>query len=798
MKKMIAIAMILTMVMTMNSPVFAADSATLATSSLALYVGSPLAMSGDDIKALDSENPNVAPMIYMNRTLVPLRAISENFGAVVSYDAVKKAAIISFGGKTFTFYVDKNFYSVKTTGGLEKYTTIDTKTLIIEGRTMVPLRVICEEVLGKAVGYSQNIILVGSQATSLDSNTALKNEIKTKIGQAVKLNSLAQLKSIVSGNAALYAPVFRDLEMEGIAVDKAQDGSAPTTPNASPAPTVSESTGEANSTPNYSGTNNQVAGIDEADIVKTDGKFIYIAAGGSVRIIKAVDGKMTLADSINMPMDPRTGQSISISELYIDEGRLVVLGSIWRNDGGVYPYPIMPMLEKSIAIYPPIWSGKNYVYCGVYAIDASGKGDLIKELEIEGSMLSSRKSGDTVYLIANKYFNNYYRTYQSAPADTTDLLPTYKDSAVDDAYKSLGINSIMYYPGSPSPQYLIVAALDIRDADQKTTIEAILGSGSTIYMNESALYVAQADYSGLLGQATAITKFSIAGTKIGFAGGGMVKGTILNQFSMDAYEGNLRVATTSWNKENTNGIYILDEHLDQIGALEDLAPGERIFAMRFMGAKGYMVTFRQIDPLFVIDLSNPKAPKVTGELKVPGFSNYLYPVAENLLLGVGQDTEDIYTRDASGKEVVIGTRQTGIKFSLFDVSDEGRPVEVQKYVLGGSGSYSDILSNHKAIMFNYQEQKLAFEANLTDNTVDAKIINPQYFTGAVVMGYDALAGFTLEGKIPAELQAQYDGPVVYYSYIRRLCYIGDVLYYIQDGQVKSYNMDSLKPIDTLK
>ncbi len=815
MKRILSWLLITMMALTVNSPVFAAGEASLGSSSLALYIGSPLAISGDTIKALDSDNPNVAPIIYKSRTLVPLRAISENFGAAVSYDAARRAAIISYGGKVYAFYADKNFYSTKSTGGIEKYKTIDTKTLIIEDRAMVPLRVICEEVLGKTVGYSQNIILVGSQSASLETNTALKSEIKTKIGQAVKLDSIEQLKSIIALKSDVYGPILREIQAATPVVDAVNNGAGPTLPSASPSVSAPGSTGStgssgsiggsesAGSTENkaasdFSTTNNQVAGIDEADIVKTDGKFIYIAAGGSVRIIQATDGQMTLADSFTMPLDPRTGQSISISELYIDQGRLVVLGSLWRNVGGVNPGPIMPMLEKSIAIYPPIYSGKSYVYCGVYSIDGNGQGDLIKELEIEGSMLSSRKSGDTVYIVANKYFSYYYPAYQSNNINVADILPTYRDTAGSDTYETLGISKIMHYPGSPSPQYLILAALDIRDADQKASIEAILGSGSTIYMNDSGLYIAQTDYNSFQGQATAITKFSIDGTKIGFAGGGRVKGSILNQFSMDIYQGNLRIATTSWDTQSTNGVYILDQNLNQIGALENLAPGERIFAMRFMGSKGYLVTFRQIDPLFVLDLTNPKAPEVTGELKVPGFSNYLYPVAENILMGVGQDTEDIYTKDSAGKEVVIGTRQTGIKFSLFDVSDQGKPFEIQKYVLGGSGSYSDILNNHKAIMFNLSDKKLAFEANLTDNATDAKTTSPEYFSGAVVMSYDTEAGFALEGKIMADPQAQYDGIMPYYSYVRRLCYIGDVLYYIQDNQVKSYNMDTLEPISVLK
>ena len=447
------------------------------------------------------------------------------------------------------------------------------------------------------------------------------------------------------------------------------------------------------------------------------------------------------------------------------------------------------MMEKSISIYPPIWQGKSYVYCGVYSVDTLGKTALLKELSVEGDMLSSRKNGSTVYIMANKYFYSY------GPANPGEIIPMVKDTSVSQSFRELPIDKIMCYPESISPQYLMIAAVDIMKTEEPATIEAILGSGSTVYMNDANLYVAQTDYSDATGEMTAITKFSINGTKIGFAGGGKVKGALLNQFSMNEFDGNLRVATTSWGQNSSNAVYILDENLNQVGAVENLAPGERIFAVRFMGAKGYIVTFRQIDPLFVIDLSVPTAPKVTGELKVPGFSNFLYPIGENLILGVGQGTEDIYSKDTSGREIVIGTRQTGIKFSIFDVSDQGKPKELHTYTVGDSGSYSEILYNHKALMFNLKDNILAFDATIQDSAALKSPDMADYFNGAVVLTYDLAKGFSEKGRIAYKPSVQEGPDFGYYSNIRRLCYIGDVLYYVQDDQVKSFNMDTLAPIN---
>jgi len=205
-----------------------------------------------------------------------------------------------------------------------------------------------------------------------------------------------------------------------------------------------------------------------------------------------------------------------------------------------------------------------------------------------------------------------------------------------------------------------------------------------------------------------------------------------------------------------------------------------------MGDKGYIVTFRTMDPLFVFDLSNPKNPKVTGELKIPGFSNYLHPVGENLILGIGQDTYEIFKKDSSGKDVVIGTRQGGIKLSLFDVSDVGKPKEISNYVLGDSGSYADIFYDHKAAMFDSASSNVVFDASITDTSGNSK-------HGAAVFNF---GNNTIKLKgIVAYIQPEVYG--LYIPYGRRALYIGDELYYIQDGIVSSYNYKTLAPIATL-
>jgi uncharacterized secreted protein with C-terminal beta-propeller domain len=711
------------------SSVTAMTSEILPQDSIALHIGSPLILADDTMKPLDSNNPDVVPIIHKDRTLVPLRAISEHFGALVSYNEIAREASITFNGRTFVFPIDKNHYKVMEPGMADKIVTFDTESLIIQDRTMVPLRIICEDILGKVVGYDSKVITVSSKSIVLD--TVLVNEIKTKIGQAIKVSSLMELNKIMSG-MTLYA-TERDSKNESL---------APTTGD-------------------FSATNEQVAGVNEADVIKTDGKYIYVALGKSIKIYLANNGNPILTDEIVMTVDPDTGQYIQLTEMYTEGDRLVVLGA--RNTFYDWIRPIPESMESTKRSVMPNRENKSYTYCGVYSIDENGKSHLIKELEIEGSLLSSRKIDNVVYLVTNQYLYSNF--------DSENFMPTFRDTTQNNDYRQIPIDRIMYYPNRLSSNYLIISAIDIMKDKEPASINAFLGSGNLVYMSNDALYVAGNDFYTIWGTITNISKFNVVGTKIGFAGGGMVDGSILNQFSMDEFQGNLRVATTNWQQDSKNAVYILDGSLNQIGSIENIAPTERIYSTRFMGDKGYIVTFRQIDPLFVLDFSDPTSPRITGELKIPGFSNYLHPISQDVLLGIGQDVDE-----------KTGT-QLGIKLSLFDVSDHGKPREINYLVLGSSGSYAEVLTNHKALMLNPDRNMIAFDASLSNTSGDYQ---KSYFYGALIIEAKE------DGTLKVLQQISNEG--IYGSYVKRVIYIGDILYYVLDDSIRAFNIDTFKEI----
>ena len=713
-----------------------------------LYTGSPLLLSGNGISPLDPDNLDVAATVIDGHTLVPLRAISEYFSAEVSYAAATKSAVIDYNGKTYIFPVnDKKYYI--SVGSVNEEKVTDSATMILNQRTMVPLRVIVEDVLGLEVDYSNHVIAINSG--ELDDDVIM--EIKSKIGMAVKVQTISELEQAVNNdNGSGYGDDAVKFEEPEASFDTS------TTTNEAAA--ADSDTGAS-----YSETNTQVEGIDEADIVKTDGEYIYIAGNNAVRIVKTVSGKLSEAAIIKLD------QNKTVQEIYIDGDRLILLGNRYEDSiyqGGDVRIQVESAVD-SIGMVMPYYN-KTYSFMDVYDITDPGDPAFLKGHEMEGYYQSSRKNGEIVYMITNCYISNYNvlpAMKYTLPAKETDL--------------TLALNDVLVIPDYPAYTYLVVSALDIHDSNN-ANVEAIAAAGQLVYMNDNALYLASSGYYN----ESPIIKFSIDGKNIGYAGSGMVDGYLLNQFSMDEADGYLRVATTTW--ENGNNLFVLDDSLDIVGSVKGYAQDERIYSVRFIGNKGYVVTFRNMDPLFVFDLSDPENPQITGELEVPGFSNYLHPVGEDLILGIGQETYNIYKKDSQGNEVVVGTGQSGIKLSLFDVSDMGKPKEIDKLVIGGSGSYSDAFYNHKAVMFDLDRENLGFDAYVAPDDKGGA-----YKQGALVINFsdDELA---LKGIL------DYIEPEVYGKYIpygRRVLYIGDELYYIQDGVVSSYNYGTLKQIDSI-
>ncbi|WP_372996100.1 beta-propeller domain-containing protein [Lutispora sp.] len=584
---------------------------------------------------------------------------------------------------------------------------------------------------------------------------------------------------------------------------------------AAPSGVTSVSAEATSSQADYSTTNVQVQGVDEADVVKTDGEYLYQVNNSRIVIAKIYpSNEMKIVKIINMDEE-----NLYPLELYVDQQRLVVIG---HSNNSI---PIMrPMtIDARISIYPPRYS---YTTVKLIEYDIMDKKNITKtrEIELEGAYVSSRKIEDKLYLVSGKRFN-YYHIMRTSQENYT---PSYKDSALGDEFINIPYDKIAYFPNCISANYLIVAGVDLGNPKEGVNVSTYLGGGQDIYASAENLYVAlirreekpdyplihdsanpQKEYDNYRDKETIVYRFAMNEGKLICTGKGIVPGEILNQFSMDEHNEHFRIATTKgeiWRDDehtSKNNLYVLDKDMKIVGSIEDIAPGEKIYSVRFMGDKAYMVTFKTVDPLFVIDLKDPKAPKILGALKIPGYSDYLHPYDENHIIGFGKDTVEVVHKDIHGNERGTTAYYLGMKIAMFDVSDVANPKELFTEKIGDRGTTSELLNNHKALLFSKERNLMAFpvtvmEVNEADKGISQNQV-PQYgqftFQGAYVYNIDLTEGFKLKGKITHITDDEYMKSGAYWydnsKNVERILYINDDLYTISKGLIKANDINSL-------
>ncbi len=490
----------------------------------------------------------------------------------------------------------------------------------------------------------------------------------------------------------------------------------------------------------YTTTNTQEKQVDEADLVKTDGKYVYTVRNNELMIAKTWPVEDTkLAARVSFT-------TVSPQQLYLHGDQLIVQGTLPSGQTRIVLIDIKDRTApKAVSSY-----------------------------DIDGQATSSRLVGDDLYMVQTtalqvppKLFEIAQKELAQVPrADHQTLrpwevqariarglhaklraeLPESEIAAALPKITSDGVKTTMrcsdLYVGQDNVQLGLTAIAKISIGKQRTDLVGAMVSGGQVYASTESLYVTAPAYAwndqGGATQQTAVHKFSLSGDngRPAYVATGAVDGTLLNQFSMSEYQGNLRIATTDmdWNPQGRGGNHLFVMHEDgkslkTIGQLRGLAKGERIYAGRMFGDKGYLVTFRQTDPLFTLDLSNPRDPKLVGELKINGFSSYIHPMANNLLLTVGQDADD------SG-------RVTGLQLQVFDVSNPAKPTRRFQEKLSSWSTYSTSTasSDHHAFTFDDATGTLAIPtAGSTDDG--------QQYNGLVVYGVDAKRGFTLYGRV---------------------------------------------------
>jgi len=575
-----------------------------------------------------------------------------------------------------------------------------------------------------------------------------------------------------------------------------------------------------------SDTNTQVDGVDEADFIENDGNYLYVARNGKLTILgadSAIQSETTLSDNV-------IGAFLSGDRLTVitQSGFGGWYGPMVRMAYGPWwdwnPQTRVTVFDVSDRTAPTVASQTVYDGSLRDARAVDGKVFLVLDRAIDlpeplYTEVSLPQAGDWAGLLGSTDGPRRvakpirwdggsevgYRTYETwdeyvaRVGDTivADSLPhaytVDADGNLVDLGAVVGAGDIVQ-PGSDDRQSMVtVVSIDSLNATPgsgfaDSVASLVANGGNTIYMTRDALYVAtnENDYSELISTTnTRIDRFAIDGLDVAWQASGVVPGTLINQFALDEYNGYLSVSTHSWvsmwspdkdggsgtwTSRNESGVYVLDTTgnvLDEVGRLTGLAPGEQLFAVRYVGDMAYLVTFLQTDPLFAIDRSDPTAPTLKGELVIPGFSNYLQPVGDGLLMGIGQEREP-------------GSWNSRLHVSLFDVTDATNPTQIERQFLDESAQYSwsDAQWDHHAVLYSAEDGLLVVPAYSSGYDASGNYTYNQTLTVLRVTS----AGIDVLGQIET------DEPTI------RTARIGDVLYAVSDSHVTAYRLSDFSEI----
>ena len=515
----------------------------------------------------------------------------------------------------------------------------------------------------------------------------------------------------------------------------------------------------------YSTTNVQVDGVDEADVVKTDGKYIYSVCDDEIFITDANNGKPELVTSIEL--------DYTVDDIYISTDKLVAVAET-LSDGDKHndeDYYIGRNKDINTTLI-------------IYSLTDITKPEKVSDLTQSGYCISTRKIGDVVYLTTSYGIDDYENIKKDEPET---YCPVYTANGDE---KCVPAGSIVTCEDVDTIDYLTVASVDLNNPAEFADMCSVLGGGSDIYASLNNIYVSS--YCQRDSQtATQIIRLSIDGTEIEENGTLYVDGTILNQFSMDEHNGYFRIVTeftptqiyedyASVDLSDTmTTLYVYDENLDLVGKTDEVGKGEHVKSVRFDGDIAYFVTFRQTDPLFAVDLSEPSDPKILSELKIPGFSEYLHVMSEDLLLGFGREADP-----ETG-------RTDGLKLSMFDISDKTNVTEKTTLVFTDDMAYSEAEHNHKAVYVDAENNIIGIPYNHYTNSGDT--------TMYAVFKYDEAKNEFVTLK---ELEVgNYDfmaDSSSYYTIFSRGIRIGEYFYVVSDNAIYAYNYSDFQEISSLE
>jgi hypothetical protein len=545
-----------------------------------------------------------------------------------------------------------------------------------------------------------------------------------------------------------------------------------------------------------SGTNNQVAGVDEADFVKNDGAYVYVVANGALRIVEAMNPRV-----LSVMRLPGTAR-----ELFVEGDRAVVYLSSGDRKRSECKYG-----------YDCVFAGDG-TRTTVLVVDVKDRARpfTVRKIDLSGSLMAARRIGQTVHTVVadNDPIEPAYTTWlddlpwchENEPVVVARFARLKRENeerirraaavfpTLTDRGHERNLCDILRTPAADGQAFTSVVSFDMNSDKAKVTTATIQSRPGAVFASDTGLYLAVGHSSrrGDDGDRTYVHKLRIGASpsETRYMASGSVPGHVLNQFSMDEWQGKLRIATTTGrvpdpNVESTVSILAESEGrgLVQLGAIEHIAPTEDIRAVRFDGDRAYVVTFKKTDPLFVLDLHDASAPRILGELKIPGFSTYIHRIDPTHLLSIGFDARD------HGSFAYFD----GVLLQLFDVTNPTEPVLLHRETIGTRGSSSEAATDHLA--FNYFADKglLAIPITLCEGGGDGVNGDKLAFSGLLLYDVDRDRGFRRLGGVDhgrkgASCGTWWSNAT---SHVKRSIFMDDLVYSVALDKMKVQKMDRL-------
>ena len=509
--------------------------------------------------------------------------------------------------------------------------------------------------------------------------------------KARQVKDSAQLKELLAVQE--YRPggsFFPDfLNGCGSVVSAPNDGDAesappPASPGASPDESVATPDSSEDSKGNSSSTNVQVDGMDEGDIIKNDARYIYRLSGNGFTIAETDNGNLTAVCSVPL-------KNFSPIEMYIRGNQLIVVGGVYYNE------PYYGMNDLANGGYTKYYSYHQKVEIRIYDLADLTKPVLERFFEVDGNYHTSRihEESGTLYFVVNYY--HYAYDYSHKDKEDNSARPFARDDE-DAIPEPMPFDDIYYFKNNPAHAYMILGKIDLNNPESTADTKAYLSNQNILYLSGENLYTSTVQwfysFDGNRSESRSyIAKFSLS--DLGYVGAGTVKGVPKDRYSLDEYEGTLRVASTyGFGSDSAAAVYVFDSGMKELSNILEIAKGEGIDSAAFAGVKGYITTSPRpnfTDPLFILDFTDPKKPTLSEGLKEQGINQYLKTIKDSsYVLGFGVDSDE------------FGNNRTGLKVQLYDMSGSA-PVSVAKVSINGQNSYAEVLTNPKALLYMYNE-----------------------------------------------------------------------------------------------